>query len=292
MTLPLTLLLTPGASGSTSDTVVTTVDSLHPQVSVLDLGVTRGDGIFESIGVVDGRIQALEPHLARLAKSAGMLDLPTPDLDVWRAAVHRAVDEAGPAVRGAELLAKLILTRGIEDANTGVTGWVHLFEAHDYSAQRLGIDVVTLDRGYPSDVQKSPWLLQGAKTLSYAVNLASLREAARRGADDVVFVSTDDYVLEGPNSSAIALIDGVHVTTPDDFGVLEGTTQRSFFDFVESRGGRVEYRGFTVAELRGADGVWLASSGRQLAPVTTLDGLALPVDAAFTADAVAYLLGR
>jgi len=286
MTTPVLLLLGPSGAFEVAD-----VDA--PQVSVLDLGVTRGDGVFESIGVVEGRAQAMEPHLARLTKSAAMLDLPAPDLDAWRTAVLRAVELADDTAP--ELLVKLIYTRGIEgDPAAAPTGWVHLFEAGGFDAERTaGIDVITLDRGYRSDVaQTSPWLLQGAKTLSYAVNKAALREAARRGAHDVIFVSTDGVVLEGPNSTVIALIDGVYVTTPSDLGVLEGTTQGAFFDSVAASGSTVEYRAMTVDELRGASAVWLASSGRQIAPVRSLDGVAVASDAGLTADGVATLLAR
>ncbi len=288
---PILLMLRTDSSG---DIEVRAADPDAPQVSVLDFGVTRGDGVFESIGVVGGRPQALEPHLDRLAKSAAMLDLPEPPLDVWRSAVLQSIELAGPDAAGEELLVKLIYTRGIEGGDDTATGWVHLFSSGPYDHEREGgISVVTLDRGYRSDVATtSPWLLQGAKTLSYAVNKAALREAGRRGADDVIFISTDGIVLEGPNSTVIALIDGVYVTTPSSLGVLEGTTQAAFFADAEGRGAATEYRSITVDELRAASALWLASSGRQIAPVVTLDGVAVAQDPAFTSAAVGRLLAR
>lgn len=289
MTLPVLLML---LHDDSSVIAVEERDPALPQVSVLDLGVTRGDGVFESIGVVGGRPQALEAHLARLARSAELLDLPRPDPDVWRRAILRGIEIAGSAAHESELLVKLVLTRGVEGGDAP-TGWVHVFDSGSYEHDRSGIAVVTLDRGYRSDVAvTSPWLLQGAKTLSYALNKAALREAARRGADDVVFVSSDGLVLEGPNSTVIALIDGVYVTTPPSLGVLEGTTQAAFFADAESRGAPVEYRAFTVDELRGASAVWLASSGRQIAPVVRLDGVELPGDPASTSGALQRLLAR
>lgn len=82
---------------------------------------------------------------------------------------------------------------------------------------------MTLDRGYRSDVAAtSPWLLQGAKTLSYAVNMAALREARRRGADDVVFVSTDGLILEGPSSTVISRRGDEFVTPPQNSGSCRG----------------------------------------------------------------------
>ena len=283
-------MLVHGADGTVT---IEPAEVSDPQVSVLDLGVTRGDGIFESIGVVDGRAQAVEPHLARLARSAEMLDLPPLNLAAWRTAVEQSIELSGPTEPGSELLVKLVYTRGVEDGDAP-TGWVLCFDAGSYEPARSeGIAVITLDRGYRSDVaQTSPWLLQGAKTLSYAVNKAVLREAARRGANDVIFVSSDGIVLEGPTSNVIALIDGVYVTTPDELGVLAGTTQHAFFDLIEETGGSTAYRAMTVDELREATAVWLVSSGRQIAAVTSLDGEPLAHDPVFTADALTALLAR
>ena len=61
------------------------VEPRSPIIEPMDFGVTRGDGVFETISVGGGRPQALEPHLARLQRSAAMLELPAPDLSAgWR----------------------------------------------------------------------------------------------------------------------------------------------------------------------------------------------------------------
>lgn len=250
-------------------------DPTAAQINVLDLSVTRGDGIFETAGVQHGSIMALDAHLTRFAHSAAMLDLPQPRLEVWAAAIRAAVAAHEPADM---LSAKFIMTRGIE--GTGVpVGWVYVFASDEHDHEREnGISVVTLDRGYRHDVaQTSPWLLQGAKTLSYAVNKAVLREAARRGAEDVIFVSSDGFVLEGPTSSVILLRDGRFSTPALDQGILAGTTQADAFAILETQGHTVEYRQIQADELVGADGLWLLSSTRCAAPVRELDGAPVPI---------------
>ena len=58
---------------------ITAVDPAAPALTVGELSTQRGDGIFESIGVVDGHAQEVEAHLSRLAHSAQLCDL-----HVWR----------------------------------------------------------------------------------------------------------------------------------------------------------------------------------------------------------------
>ncbi|MGN7798212.1 aminodeoxychorismate lyase [Leifsonia sp. 22587] len=267
-----------------------------PQVRITDLAVTRGDGVFETIAVINGHPQALEPHLARLAHSAELLDLPKPALDVWREAVRAGVADYltrnGAGSVEDELFAKLIYTRGVEGAGAP-SGWLFVDLGEDFRQARLGIKVVVLDRGLRHDVaETSPWLLAGAKTLSYAVNRAAQREAVRRGADDVLFVSSDGYALEGPTSNVVTLTDGVVRTPNTDQGILAGTTQAAVFDFFERRGLRTEFAPLALDEVVSADAIWLVSSVRQAAPVTHLDGREYPVDAALTAELNAYLLAR
>ncbi|SER95069.1 4-amino-4-deoxychorismate lyase [Propionibacterium cyclohexanicum] len=264
------------------------VDSHDPQVPVTDLGVTRGDGIFEVIGVVHGRPLALDAHLRRLANSAAMLDLPALELEAIRAAVLKTIDLDE---HREELSVKIVVTRGVEGTGVPIC-WVLSFQTDDHRAERAeGIKVVLLSRGYPHDIAaRAPWLLTGAKTLSYAINKAALREAARRGADDVIFTSTDGYVLEGPSASLIMKF-GQRIWTPSTAqGILRGTTQGAAFEVFGRLGFATAEVLVGVDQLAAADAMWLASSTRLLAPVRLLDEHDVPVDHDLTDTVNAALL--
>ncbi len=268
------------------------VDADAPHLRVTDLAATRGDGIFETASLVAGRVQALEAHLVRFQQSARMLDLPDPDADVWRAAVL-AVAEALTAGGVEEGSIKFVLTRGVEGAGIP-TGWAFGTVSPDFTADRTqGVRIVLLDRGYRHDVaETSPWLLAGAKTLSYAVNRAAVREAARRGADDVLFVSSDGYLLEGPTSTLVLRLDARLVTPRVDIGILAGTTQGDLFTWAEQEGFATSYELLTPADLDRADAAWLVSSVRHVAPVRAVDGVPRTVDAELTARMNAALDAR
>lgn len=261
-----------------------------PLLSVLDLGATRGDGVFETLGVGAGRAQAVDAHLARLARSAAMLELPEPDAVAWRAATIAVAERLAEHT---ESFVKLVYTRGVEGTGRP-TGWVLGAPSPDHTAARTqGIAVAVLDRGLPHDSAGDlPWLLQGAKTLSYAVNMAALREARRRGADDALFVSSDGVLLEGPTSSLL-LKRGDRLSTPStSLGILAGTTQAEAFRFGRLRGLTTAYEVLGPEALADADAAWLLSSVRNAAPLRSVDGVDRPIDAAFTAELNAHLLAR
>ncbi|SEE90672.1 4-amino-4-deoxychorismate lyase [Arthrobacter alpinus] len=267
------------------------VDASSPAILATDQGVTRGDGIFESMLAVNGVPRKIQAHLQRLAGSARTMDLTIPPADVWQAAIETAVaafgaaegQHSGAAVNGEkQCVVKLIATRGPEGGNTP-TAWVQVSAISPALAEQRakGLDVILLERGYDSDIAiRAPWLLLGAKTLSYAVNMAALRHAHEQGADDVIFTSGDSLVLEGPTSSVllahISDDSGVPVKrliTPHlDTGILPGTTQGALFAAAKEAGWELGYGPVTPADLLDADAVWLISSLRLLAPVNTIDG--------------------
>ncbi|WP_315913899.1 aminodeoxychorismate lyase [Arthrobacter sp. lap29] len=268
-------------------------DATVPNILVTDQGLTRGDGIFESMLAIDGEPRKIRAHLDRLAVSASTMDLLIPDAGVWQAAITTALtayaagvpeDSAdhGASNESRQCVVRLIATRGPEGANSP-TAWVTVSPVSaSLAAQReKGLAVLLLERGYDSDIAaRAPWLLMGAKTLSYAVNMAALRHAHHQGADDVIFTSGDGLVLEGPTSSVLL----AHVSddsgvplkrliTPHlDTGILPGTTQGALFAAAQEAGWELGYGPLTPADLLDADAVWLISSLRLLAPVTTIDG--------------------
>lgn len=290
MALRFALMIDPADADSTradfADTF-TRVDAAAPALSVGELSTQRGDGVFESIGVVDRHAQEVVPHLERLAHSARLCDLPVPNQAQW----HQAIDVAAADCGDGEYVIKLILSRGVEHGPTP-TAWVTVAPAADFTQARdHGVRVVTLDRGYDLEVaQSAPWLLLGAKTLSYAVNMAALREAHRRGADDAVFLSRDGFVLEAPTASLVLRVGDRFLTPAPNGGILHGTTQLSVYEYLAARGFSVEYARIPASDLTAVDAAWLVSSVRLAAPITAVDGVAIPVDHALTRELNHYLL--
>jgi 4-amino-4-deoxychorismate lyase len=274
----------------------------EPFVTADDLGLTRGDGCFDSLRVVtdfsgNARVVGLDEHLDRLARSAEAMDLDMPAHDRWRDLVAQAV--AAWATPG-EAVLKLVLTRGREWRPTGPTAFVTI--AHRGPSSRLAaptggsapvlrtLTAVTLSRGHPADAfTGAPWLLGGVKTLSYVVNVAALREARRRGAEDVVFTSTDGFALDGPTSGLLVARDGVLRSTPTGgTGILESVTVTTIIEAARADGMEARFDLVPVTGLYTADAVWLVSSGRGPGLVTTLDGRALRADRSMGARIARY----
>lgn len=226
-----------------------------------DYAVTRGDGIFESILIRDGQAANIERHAQRFRTSAEALGLPEPIIESWISATNAAIEEFGDGE------GKCTWTYSRGRASTGLpTAWVAIQPiADEVLAQRdNGVRVMLNERGwsFPSELP--------AKTLNYAVTMATLRLARDRGFDDVIF--TDPYeghVLEGATSTVVT-VKGDKLRTPYDDTILPGTTQAALFEYAESQGYRCKQKVLDVDYLLDADSVWLVSSIRVAARVRRL----------------------
>lgn len=255
-----------------------------PNVAFLhvdDLAAVRGDGVFETLMLRGGEVKNLDLHFDRFLNSAAMLDMPAPDRDTWLQATELIAQRAlelSPIGREQEAALRWVYSRGREGQGVA-TGWITVNPVSEEILRHRahGVKVMTAERGFKIDLsQRSPWALVGAKTLSYAANMAALRYAKAHGLDDVIFISDEGLVLEGPTSTVVALRDGRLITPPVKEGILAGTTQAGLFALAEQRGWEVAYQQITVPELQQCDGVWLLSSVRVHARVTELDGVEMP----------------
>ncbi|QNH95586.1 aminodeoxychorismate lyase [Corynebacterium anserum] len=253
-------------------------DPAEPMIFADDLAAVRGDGVFETLMLRNGEVHNLQRHATRFVTSAAMLDLGEPDLDRWLAATELAAEAFGASVGAPEAALRWVYSRGRESTGQA-TGWVTVapIAADVLTARQSGVKVMTAERGFRIDLsERSPWALIGAKTLSYAANMAALRYAKAHGLQDVIFVSDEGHVLEGPTSSVVVLRDNTLVTPPIEAGVLPGTTQAALFRVAEEQGWETAYEVLSVQDLIESDGVWLVSSVRVQARVTELDGHEMP----------------
>lgn len=244
------------------------VDPATPLVRADDLGLLRGESVFETLRIAGGRARLVEAHVTRLARSAERVGIDLPpgweELAAVTAAAY-ALDEGA---------LRLVCTKG--SSGGGVAYGLATEIPAATVAQRAGVTAVTLPLGVPAGLRAdAPWLLGGVKATSYAVNMATLRAAEALGAQDAVWVSTDGYVLEAPTSTVAWVRDGVLVTPdPADVSTLPGTTVAAALGVCPVE---AQVRRGTVEELRTADEVLLLSSVRGVAPVVRLDDRELGV---------------
>jgi 4-amino-4-deoxychorismate lyase len=245
------------------------VDPDEPAVYADDEAFIRGRAAFETLRVYSGVPFRLESHLVRLAASCERIGVEPPGAEECRELASLALGEA--AVPDAAL--RFYRTAGREQsASPRLFVLVSAIPPHLEELRARGTRLVSL-LGVRAEV---PWLLGGVKSTSYAVNMAAEAEARARGADDAVFVSEDDLVLEGPVTN-LWWRRGTTLFTPSlDLGILAGVTRDTLLELAPAEGYEVREGRFPLSELRAASEAFTSSSVRELMPVVELDGAEVP----------------
>jgi len=215
------------------------------RIPISDEGLLRGDGAFEVIRLYAGRPYAYEDHLDRLARSAEGIRLQV-DVDRVREEGAALLAAAGPV----EAMLRIVLTRGGRRILT--------VETLPPRAASLSLATVTYAPGR---------VLDGLKTLSYGANMLAGRLARERGADEALLVTPHGRVLEAPTSSLFVVRDGVLTTPPLSDHILASITR----DRIIAACGAQEAV-CTREDLGGAQELFLASTVREVLPVSAVDG--------------------
>jgi 4-amino-4-deoxychorismate lyase len=241
-----------------------------PALDPLDLALVRGEAVFEAMRVYAGRPFRLRAHLDRLAASARAVELPLPGGLEELAA--RAVAAAGAG--DTDVVLRLICTKGPEGSGEPAAFAICSDVPASFEEERRrGLRVVLLTTATDPLVRAaSPWLLPGAKTISYVVNMAAKWAARADGADDAVLVGLGGELLEAPTAS-LWWRSGHTLHTPSlDLGILAGITRAVLCDLAPGLGLKVAEGVYTAGDLAAADEAFLSSSTRELMPVVSVDG--------------------
>jgi branched-chain amino acid aminotransferase len=225
-----------------------------------------GDGAFEAIKVRDGRPFALSRHLRRLERSAGALGL-TIDRDLIERGISVVV--ADEITRGQHCWLRVTVTGGSAPMGTGGVS----------STPTVILAVAPMAPWGPtSEVAIAPWSRNqhsptaGLKTISYADNVIALRWAHHKGADEGLFTNTSGALCEGTGSNLFAVVGNRLVTPPLSAGCLAGVTRALLIENLPE----IVEADITPAELRAAPEAFLTSTSRDVHPIATVDGVALP----------------
>jgi branched-chain amino acid aminotransferase len=228
-----------------------------------DRGVTLGDGIFETLAVIDGVPLRFDRHLARLTSGAEVLGIPIP---VGAAALNDAICGVCGAENVTEGSARITLLRG--PAPRGV-------QPPDDPRPTLMITAASGTVGHAMPVRAiiatctrrndlSP--LAGVKSTNYLDAILATREARDAGADDAILLNTRGMVAEATAANIFCVINGDLVTPPLSDGALPGIMRACVME-TET----VTERSVSVDDLKAADEVFLTSS-LGIRPVAGLDG--------------------
>lgn len=241
------------------------VDADEARISPFDHGLLTGDGVFETLIVYDGRPFAVRRHLERLAVSCKGMGLEPPDPDVLRDALGAVVDRN--ALRSGRM--RITVTGGDSPlgSDRGGHGPTVVVAGGASAPWPATADVVTV-----------PWTrnekgaLAGLKTTSYGENVVALAYAKERGASEAIFANTVGRLCEGTGSNVFVGINGRLVTPPLASGCLAGVTRALVLEAT-----RAVEEDLPLSALADADEAFLTSTTREVQPIATVDGRALPL---------------
>jgi branched-chain amino acid aminotransferase len=242
---------------------------MHPNemtISINDTAVLRGYSAFESLRTYDRRPFHLDEHINRLYHSAELIELAIP----WpREQVAAAVQEIIACNSYTHATIRIFVTGGISEDGVLPSSTPGLALLITPLGER---DMQRFARGYRLITTRLQRDAPEAKTTNYLAAMRALKEAARRNADDALYVNAQNHVLEATRSNFFIFC-GDTLVTPRT-GVLIGVTRNVVLELARGRFA-IEERPILLDELPLADEAFVTSSSKEITPVIQIDDVAI-----------------
>jgi branched-chain amino acid aminotransferase len=243
------------------------------RISVFDRGFLLGDGVYETMRVVEGRMFRWRRHWERLLRSLSGARIEIP---YSISSLEDGIAACLEANRLREARLRLTISRGAGypgfDLDPGgrptvlvaASAWHPLPE----EAYRQGVAAIV-----PRIRQTGRESLDPGLKSTSRIHLALARmEATDRGAREAILLGVDGAVREGTASNVFIVANGRLKTPSTECGILEGVTREAVLE-VASAGGRAgDELVLGRKDLDSADEIFLTNTSWGVLPVTRLDG--------------------
>lgn len=239
------------------------------KVPFMDRGFLFGDGVYEGVGMLDGRLIDNEAHLERLERSLGEVRIANPYSKAEWTALQEELARRNGMTEG---FIYFQVTRGVaerdfffpENAKPTVAMFTQAKAIANAPAAEKGIAVVT--------VPDQRWQRRDIKSINLLAQVLAKQAAKEAGAQEAWLVE-DGFVTEGGSSSAFIVTKaGSIVVRPLSQAILPGITRKSLLRLSQESGIVLEERRFTVAEAYEAGEAFLTSASNFVLPVVSIDG--------------------
>jgi branched-chain amino acid aminotransferase len=245
------------------------VGEAEPSLSLLERGLTLGDGVFETMLAAGSNLFRPAEHLERLARGASLLAIALPAPEHLLAAVQDTLS----ANRLSAAVVRLTVSRGPDpgrglDVSPALTPTI-IVRAMPYqprAIRRTGLTAVfaSLRRN-----ENSP--LSRVKSLSYADSVLARLEARRRGADEAILLNTRGEVCCASAANLFVVKGDVLTTPPGESGALPGVTRRCLLELAAARGLAVREAPVLSEDLWAADEAFLTNTVIGVAGLTSVE---------------------
>lgn len=238
------------------------------QVSVLDRGFLFGDGVYEAVPVYGRRLFRFDDHMARLERSLSKLRIPNPhDRPGWLALLRQLVD-AHPAD---DQMLYLQVTRGVaprehvmvQGLEPTVFAMTNSMRPPSADQRHHGVACVT--------ARDFRWERGDIKSTSLLGNVLARQIAADHGAAETLLLR-DGWLTEGSSSNVWIVHEGALLGPPKSEHLLEGVRMVLMAELCDECGIAHNLRPLSEDDVRTADEVLITSAGREVLPVTRIDG--------------------
>jgi D-alanine transaminase len=246
------------------------VDHRTANVHIEDRGYQLADGVYEVVGVRDGRLIDEGPHIDRLDRSLGELQIGWP---VSRAALGFILRELMRRNRLRDGLIYMQVTRGVARRDHAFpTGTVKPALVITTKNSKRG----DADPGPGVAVKSMPdirWGRCDIKTVALLPNVLAKQAARASGAYEAWLVDDQGCVTEGASTNAwIVTEDDELITRQTDHGILAGITRHSLKKLCDSLQLKYVERPFSLAEAKRAKEAFISSATSFVTPVVKIDG--------------------